>query len=146
MWKSLLAIVRDRNSVDSTTPPPVEIAGLALMLEISRADHNHTAPEQAAIVTAATRVLNLDQATLDLLLPHAEVAVDEAISFHDFTQVLNETLDRAGKCRLLEQLWRVAYADGELDRYEEYYLRKIADLLHLGHADLIRTKLAASPQ
>jgi uncharacterized tellurite resistance protein B-like protein len=145
MWKSLLAMVRDQNPINPA-PMSVEMAGLALMLEISRADHNHSEVEQAEIVAAATRVLNLDSSTLTPLLTHAEAAVEHAVSFHEFTQVLNDALDRAAKCRLLEQLWRIAYADGALDRYEEHYLRKISDLLRLSHGDLIRTKLAVAPQ
>jgi len=42
-------------------------------------------------------------------------------------------------------LWAVAYADDELDRYEEYYMRKIADLLHVSHSDYIKTKLRVMP-
>ncbi len=145
MWKALLSIVRGEESESAASQLPVEVAALALLLEISRADHNHTAVEEAAIVEAARRVFSLDPQVIDHLLARADVAVEQAVSLHEFTQVLNDALDRAAKCRLLEQLWRVAYADGSLDRYEEYYLRKITDLLHLGHGDLIRTKLAVVP-
>ncbi|MGH8597013.1 MAG: TerB family tellurite resistance protein [Gammaproteobacteria bacterium] len=145
MLKSLQSLIRDWKKNDALAPPPVEIAGLALLLEISRADHNHTPSEETAILAAATRVFTLDPALIGDLLVRADAAVEQAVSLYDFTQVLNECLDRATKRRLLEQLWRVAFADGELDRYEEYYLRKIADLLHLGHGDLIRAKLAVAP-
>ena len=37
-------------------------------------------------------------------------------------------------------LWRVAYADGCLDPYEEALVRKIADLIYVPHRDFIRTK------
>lgn len=43
----------------------------------------------------------------------------------------------------MELLWRVAFADGRLDRYEEHLIRRIADLLHLPHRDFIRAKLRA---
>ena len=43
---------------------------------------------------------------------------------------------------LLRMLWRVAYADGRLDKYEEALLRKLGDLLFLSHDDFIREKLA----
>jgi uncharacterized tellurite resistance protein B-like protein len=43
----------------------------------------------------------------------------------------------------LVALWQVALADGRLDRFEEYALRKLGDLLHLSHADFIQAKLAA---
>jgi len=144
LWKSLLALAQ-QGPEDTVNAISVEMAGLALMLEISRADHNHTEAEQAAIIAAAMRVFAIDPPAVDRLLSQTETAVEEAVSLYDFTQVLNERLDRAAKYRLLEHLWRVAYADGALDKYEEYYLRKITDLLHLSHSDLIRTKLSVVP-
>ena len=44
---------------------------------------------------------------------------------------------------IIEYLWRVAYADAYIHKYEEYYIRKIADLLHVSHSDYIKTKLKA---
>ena len=38
-------------------------------------------------------------------------------------------------------LWRVAVADGEISKYEDYLIRKIADLIHLPHSEFIRAKL-----
>ena len=37
----------------------------------------------------------------------------------------------------MRALWRVAFADGRIDRYEEHILRRIADLLYLRHQDFI---------
>jgi len=42
---------------------------------------------------------------------------------------------------LLENLWRVAFADNEVDRYEEHMIRKVADLIYVNHSDFIRSKL-----
>ena len=33
--------------------------------------------------------------------------------------------------------------DAYIHKYEEYYIRKIADLLHVSHSDYIKTKLKA---
>ena len=45
----------------------------------------------------------------------------------------------------MEQLWRVAWADGRIDRYEEQILRRVADLIHLRHGEFIQAKHAAEP-
>jgi len=42
-------------------------------------------------------------------------------------------------------MWRVAYADGRLDDNEIYLISKIADLLHVTHADYIAMKMRARP-
>ena len=45
------------------------------------------------------------------------------------------------KLDLIRNLWKVAYADGNLDKYEEHLLRKISDLIHVSHSDYINIKL-----
>jgi uncharacterized tellurite resistance protein B-like protein len=40
-------------------------------------------------------------------------------------------------------MWKVAYADGDLDKYEDNIIRKVADLLYIRHSDFVRTKLEA---
>ena len=43
---------------------------------------------------------------------------------------------------LIKNMWEVAYADGNLDRYEEHLIRRVAELLYVSHSDFIKTKLA----
>lgn len=122
----------------------LQLAAVALLLEIARADDEHSAAERAAVVSAAQQVFELDAGEVEALLEGAESAVDESVSLYDFTTVINAHCDRPARAALVEQLWRVAYADGRIDRYEEYYLRKIADLLHVSHSSYIRAKLKAA--
>ena len=45
--------------------------------------------------------------------------------------------------RIIENMWVVAMADGHLDAHEEHLMRKIADLLYVGHADYVGAKQRA---
>ena len=65
---------------------------------------------------------------------------EEYTSAHAFIRLLNEDLDQDAKLQLLSGLWRVAFADRILDKYEEQRIRKITDWLYLSHADFIRIK------
>ena len=56
---------------------------------------------------------------------------------------INSGFTREQKLALIEQMWRVAYADGDLDKYEEYTIRKLSDLLYVEHHEFIRAKLRA---
>jgi len=124
----------------------LELAGAALLMEISRADDEVSTVERTAVVAAIKRVFKLADDEIDDMIAAAEQAVDTAVSVFDFTAVLNQRFSEEQKIMLLEMLWTVAYADDELDRYEEYYVRKIADLLHISHGDYIRTKLKVMPR
>jgi uncharacterized tellurite resistance protein B-like protein len=123
--------------------PTPELAVLALLLEIARADHEFDPVERHRVKEVAASVLGLTEDEAQALLGIAEQRVEDSISLDEFTSVLNDTLTLADKRRCLVALWRVALADGRLDRFEEYALRKLGDLLHLSHADFIQAKLAA---
>jgi len=123
--------------------PTPELAVLALLLEIARADHEFDPVELHRVKEVAASVLGLTEDEAQALLGIAEQRVEDSISLDEFTSVLNDTLTLADKRRCLVALWRVALADGRLDRFEEYALRKLGDLLHLSHADFIQAKLAA---
>jgi uncharacterized tellurite resistance protein B-like protein len=38
-------------------------------------------------------------------------------------------------------MWTVAYADGDLDKYEEHLIRQVAELTYVPHSDYIQCKL-----
>lgn len=120
----------------------VQLAVVALLLEIGRADHCIAQEELAAVVNAAAAVFDITPEESNALVDAAAPAVENAVSMYEFTDVLNRELSASRKKEILRELWRVAQADGRIDHYEEYYLRKLADLLHLSHKDFISTKLA----
>jgi uncharacterized tellurite resistance protein B-like protein len=124
----------------------VELATAVLMIEISLADDHIQEEERHVIKKLLTNNFNLEHDELDELINMAENEVDHAVSLYEFTRLLNESLSMPEKINIIEYLWRVAYADSVVDKYEEYYIRKIADLLYIAHADYIQTKLKAAEQ
>lgn len=123
------------------SPPPDRLAAAVLLVEIARADFHVEPCERAAIrrVLAGAYGLRRDEAAA--LVARAEAAAEESVSLYEFTRPLNETLSPAGKVEIVEMLWRVAFADGRLDKYEEHQVRKTADLLYVPHRRFIRAKL-----
>lgn len=120
----------------------LQLAVVALLLEIGRADQCIAQEELAAVVAAASAVFGITAAESNALVDQAAPVVENAVSMYEFTDVLNRELSRSRKKEILRELWRVAQADGRIDHYEEYYLRKLADLLHLSHREFISTKLS----
>lgn len=118
----------------------VELAAAVLMVEISLADSAVDDEELVVIKTALVNHFNIAAAQADELIDLAQREVDLAVSLHEFTRMLNDNLDASEKIRIIESLWKVAFADAVLDKYEEYYIRKIADLLYISHKDYIITK------
>lgn len=126
---------------------PAEIApdraAAALMVEIMAVDHEWAEEEEAHILQLLQDSLGLSPQDAQALIVQARVDHAESNDLYRYTSVINENYSSEQKRTLLERLWTVAYADGQIDRYEEHMLRKLADLLHLPHSQYIQAKLSA---
>ena len=118
-------------------------ASTALLLEIARSDKEVDDAEMTTICDAVVNATNLKVADVREFIDEVNESVDESISLYDFTSEVNEKFSREKKCELVQLLWKVAYADGRVDKYEEHYIRKISDLLNLTHGDFIKAKIDA---
>jgi uncharacterized tellurite resistance protein B-like protein len=121
----------------------VRVAAAALMVEVVRGDDEFTAVEREAVIGSVQRKFGLDASDAAELLALAESAARDAHDYFQFTSRINESFTDEQKQRLVEELWRVAYADELLHRHEEHLIRRVAELLHLPHSAFIRAKLRA---
>lgn len=119
----------------------VQLAAAALLIELSKADYRRDTQEHQAIVAAIRSCYGLDDPTIDELLRDAASASDRATSLFEFTSIINERCVEQEKYELVRELWRVASADGDIDKYEEHLIGKIADLIYLPRSLFIRAKL-----
>jgi uncharacterized tellurite resistance protein B-like protein len=119
------------------------LAAAALLMEVARADYAQDPREQLAMRHALHKAFALDMHQIDTLLALAREEAAESTSAHAFTRVINEEFSNADKSALMQALWSVALADGDLHRYEEHLIRRIAELIYVPHGEFIRTKIAA---
>ena len=122
--------------------PSEPLAVALLLLELARSDFEMPEVELAKMRELLAQRYQLDPAQVDQLMRQAQSSGNEAVSLYDYVQALNGRLDAAAKRGLMEMLWQLAYADGRLDKHEEYLLRKLAGLLYVSDADYIRAKIA----
>ena len=150
MIKSLKAYLDNflqESSEDNISPQNnIELATAVLMIEISLADEKTGDEEYKIIKKILLEQFHSDKIKNNELIRLAEDEVDHAISLHEFAETINKQLSAIDKVNIIKNLWRVAYADAYVHKYEEYYIRKIADLLHVSHADYIKTKLEAEKE
>lgn len=121
----------------------LQLATAALMLEVARVDGRVEASEQAALRDALMREFALGEGQTETLLALAEREARESSGDYAFTSLVNRGFDAADKLRVVEYMWRIAYADGRLDAHENHFMRKIADLLHIARADYVAAKQRA---
>ena len=63
------------------------------------------------------------------LVRAAEAESACAVSLQIYTSLIQEYSTQQQKIRLIEDLWRVAYADGELHSLEENLVQRVASLI-----------------
>jgi uncharacterized tellurite resistance protein B-like protein len=119
------------------------LATAALLIEVMVIDSHMDDQELQSISATLCAILGLAMDQVDELITLSKAEVDDATSLYQFTKQINDHYDLEGKLQLLTSMWKVAYADGELDKHEENIIRRVADLLHIRHSEYIRCKLDA---
>ena len=119
----------------------LQLATAALMIEMSRADFHVDDAELVAITALLGQQFQLPKDEVQELVRLAEMEVKTAASLYQFTKLIDKSFLPEQKQQIIEMLWRVAFADGHKDKYEEYLVRKVADLLHVSHKDFIRARI-----
>lgn len=112
-----------------------------MLIEVARADFEIDDDELATIRKAISQSSSLTTEELDGIVAAAGDEADRALSYHEPVKAINDHFDQDQKRMLVQQMWRVAYADQQLDRYEEAFIRKFCDLIYLSHKDFIQAKL-----
>ena len=130
-------------SADAGGYDPLHVATAALIIEMMRMDGETTADERERAAGILKKKFGLPPENIAELLKLAEEQAREATDYYRFTSLIKNHFDLAGRERLIENLWEIAYADGELNRFEEHLVRKVADLLHVPHGSFIAAKLRA---
>jgi uncharacterized tellurite resistance protein B-like protein len=121
----------------------LQLATAALLLEVMRMDNRIADAERAAIGMVLRQQFGLDADQYETLIALAEQEAHQANDYYQFTSLINKTCSAAQKNVIIENMWHVAMSDGHLDAHELHLMRKIADLLHIGHADNIAAKQRA---
>ena len=121
----------------------LQLATAVLLVEVMRADPDIAHTERAAVMAALRRKFTLSGDELARLLELAEARARTANDFFAFTSTLNERFSHPQKVRMVEFMWQVAYADGDIDANENHLISKVAGLLHVTHGEYIAAKLHA---
>ena len=121
----------------------IAVAAGVLLIEIARADDDVSDDEITIAVNHLKNSFQNNSVKIDDVFTRTiKEKSEDAISLHEFTDLINKEWGKEKKIKLLEALWHVANADSKIDKYEEYYIRKIKDLLYLSDHEFIQAKLS----
>ena len=122
-------------------PDKVQVATCALLLEMAYADRSLDPGEEVLLRDHLRGHFHLDAAALETLIAAARQARRESADLFQFAREINAACSLDEKLEVMETLWRIVYADGVLDKYEDALARQLASLLRLSPRQAIDLKL-----
>jgi uncharacterized tellurite resistance protein B-like protein len=113
------------------------LAAAALLVHAAAIDGDVGDAECEKLHAVIKRQFALDEATTDELVAEATEAEHDAIDLYHFTSLINRSLDEEGRRRVVEMMWEIAYADGDVDEFERNLIWRAADLLGVSSRERI---------
>jgi uncharacterized tellurite resistance protein B-like protein len=109
----------------------LHLAVAVLLHEARRADYAEGDEESVRARSALAEVLGLTPDESAALLEEGRAKAQHLTSLYAPLTTVKREFSLEERVRLVEHLWRVAFAHGGLDPYEDHYVRKIAHLLYV---------------
>ena len=131
MIDRLKAFLKGGSDAPATGQDTLQLATAALLLETAVLDGHFGDDERAVIASILQAHFGLTEAQAITLITEAREAVEEAGELYGFTKVVKDSYPPEDRIQIIEMLWRVAYADGELHDYEANLVRRVAGLIYV---------------
>ena len=116
------------------------LAATALLIHVISLDGEPTEAERRKLHSLIESHFSLDRGTADRLIASATRVEGEAVDLYHFTSVIMRSLDEEGRKRIVEMMWELVYADGQVTEFEDNVVWRASDLLGVSQRDRIDLK------
>lgn len=117
-----------------------QLAATALLIHVVSLDGEPSEIEKRKLHSLIESRFSLDPGTADGLIRSAMLVEGEAVDLYHFTSVIMREVDDAGRLRIVEMMWELVYADGDVTEFEDNVVWRAADLLAVSSRDRIELK------
>jgi uncharacterized tellurite resistance protein B-like protein len=121
----------------------LHLAVATLLHESTRVDLESHPAEQAAAERALADLFGLEEAEYKALLAEAREKAKNITSYFAQVSIIKREFSLHQRIQLIEHLWRIAYAHGALDQYEDHFVRKVAHLLYVSNTQAMLARARA---
>lgn len=116
------------------------LAATALLVHVVSLDGEPSQKELGKLHSLIESRFKLDRGTADKLIASAMRVEGEAVDLYHFTSVIMRSVDEKGRLRIVEMMWELVYADGQVSEFEDNVVWRAADLLGISSRDRIELK------
>lgn len=150
MFGVIRNIIAGKSGKGSQSPVEQErkkhVAAGVLLLEAAHIDNHCSEAEMEHIVSTLKDKFALSEKCVADLLELAHARREQAVDLWEFTNHINRHFSMAEKLAVMEDVWQVILLDEQMDKHEDQYAHKLANLLRLSHEEMIGAKLKAREQ
>ena len=118
----------------------IELTAAVLAYEIARIDGDISSDELKILMEEIKIIANKVGKEESEILQIIEIYSNDSISFYEFVEDINKGYTKNEKLSLLEFMWKIAYADGNLDVDEERLIRRLADMIKIKDIEVLKLK------
>ena len=116
------------------------LAATALLIHVISLDGEPNPAENHRLHSLIESNFGLDRSNADRLIAAATLVEGDAVDLYHFTSVIMRQVDEAGRLRIIEMMWELVYADGQVTEFEDNVVWRAADLLAISARDRIDLK------
>lgn len=148
MLDSLKSFVRELTFGDSGEKTFAEddkrLAAAALLFHLIDIDGVIEESESAKLRQILQQHYDLTDKETTELIDIARQRDEEAVDLYGFTSILKRTTDEAERLAIVEMMWEIVYADGQVHEFEDNTIWRVAELLGVSTRDrmTLRHKVA----
>jgi len=149
MLKLIKKILGDGAAESSDSSNKVQDADTALcvlLLEAAHVDGECSQEEKEHIILTLVKDRGLQREEVDAFLAQGDEKRKESVDLFKFTRYMNNNFTKQEKIEVMEAVWRIIHIDGQLEKHEDHFAHKLANLLRLTHKELIDSKIKARLQ
>ena len=117
-----------------------QLAATALLIHVISLDGEPSEVEKRKLHSLIESRFGLDRGTADHLIASATLVEGEAVDLYHFTSVIMRSVDEAGRLRIVEMMWEVVYADGNVTEFEDNVVWRASDLLGVSSRERLELK------
>jgi len=142
MLNKILGLLQsDRPANNGERFTRVQVATCALLLEVAHSDGHFQAAEAKIVSDLVTGIFNLPAEIVAELIEFSGAHQQNSTDLFQFAREINAHFTLEEKLTVMEGVWRIIYADGTLDKFEDAIARQLSTLLRLSHREAIACKM-----
>ena len=142
--KKFIADLSDETESPESEYSRLQLAEAALMFHVIAIDGEVAEDEKSRMLELLSKQFGISMEETKGLFEEAREIEHAAIDLYGFTSVLKRQLNDHERLSIIENLWEMVFADGEVHELEDNVVWRIAELLNVGGRERMLIKRRVS--